>query len=56
MKVYEITQKQWREVMGSNTSYFEGDDLPVEGMSWNDAEEFVRRLNEKEGKNNLQET
>jgi len=34
---------------------FEGDDLPVEGMSWNDVEEFVRKLNEKEGKNNLQE-
>jgi len=45
---YEVTQKQWREVMGSNPSYFEGDDLPVEKVSWNDAQEFVRKFNEME--------
>jgi len=46
---YEVTQKQWREVMGSNPSYFKGDDLPVENMPWIDAQEFVMKLNEKEG-------
>ena len=46
---YEVTQAQWREVMGSSPSYFKGDDLPVEKVSWNDAQEFVRKLNEMEG-------
>ena len=48
---YEVTQKQWREVMGSNPSSFEGDDRPVEKVSWNDAQEFVKKLNEMEGTN-----
>ena len=30
---YEVTQKEWREVMGDNPSRFEGDDLPVEQVS-----------------------
>ena len=46
---YEVTQAQWREVMGNNPSYFKGDDLPVERVSWNDAQEFVKKLNEMEG-------
>lgn len=48
---YEVTQKQWRAVMGSNPSYFEGDDLPVEIVSWKDVQEFVKKLNGKEGTN-----
>ncbi len=48
---FEVTQEQWREVMGSNPSYFKGDDLPVEQVSWNDAQEFIEKLNEKEGTN-----
>lgn len=48
---YEVTQKQWMEVMGSNPSYFKfwGDDLPVDQISWNDVQEFIRKLNAKEG-------
>ncbi|MEJ2703804.1 MAG: formylglycine-generating enzyme family protein, partial [Sedimentisphaerales bacterium] len=46
----EVTQAQWRAVMGSNPSTFEGDDLPVEGVSWNDAVEFCEKLSRKEGK------
>ncbi|WP_440954009.1 formylglycine-generating enzyme family protein [Methanosarcina sp. Mfa9] len=46
---YEVTQEQWREVMGSNPSYFKGDDLPVEKVSWNDVQEFIEKLNEMEG-------
>ena len=49
MGKYEVTQKQWREIMGSNPSYSKGDDLPVENVSWNDVQEFIRKLNEKEG-------
>ena len=51
MGKYEVTQKQWREVMGDNPSYFKGDDLPVEKVSWNDAQDFIKKLNQKEGEN-----
>ena len=34
---YEVTQAQWRAVMGNNPSHFQGDDLPVEQVSWEDA-------------------
>ena len=43
---YEVTQAQWRVVMGNNPSGFEGDNLPVERVSWNDVQEFINRLNE----------
>jgi formylglycine-generating enzyme required for sulfatase activity len=46
---YEVTQKQWREVIGDNPCGFEGDDLPVEQVSWDDVQEFIKKLNEKEG-------
>ncbi|GFO96672.1 hypothetical protein ig2599ANME_0861 [groundwater metagenome] len=48
---YEVTQKQWRDVMGRNPSIDKGDDLPVEKVSWNDVQEFIKKLNEKEGMN-----
>ncbi len=48
---FEVTQKQWKEVMGNNPSNFKGDNLPVEGVSWNDVQEFIRKLNEKTGEN-----
>jgi formylglycine-generating enzyme required for sulfatase activity len=48
---YEVTQKQWQEVMGTNPSYFKGDNLPVENVSWNDVQEFIRKLNAQTGKN-----
>jgi formylglycine-generating enzyme required for sulfatase activity len=37
--------------MGSNPSYFKGDNLPVEKVSWNDCQEFIRKLNGLTGKN-----
>jgi formylglycine-generating enzyme required for sulfatase activity/predicted Ser/Thr protein kinase len=42
---YEVTQAQWQAVMRSNPSGFGGDNLPVERVSWNDAQQFIRRLN-----------
>jgi formylglycine-generating enzyme required for sulfatase activity len=48
----EVTQAQWRAVMGSNPSRFSqcGDDCPVEQVGWIDAQEFARRLSQKTGK------
>ncbi len=51
MGKYEVTEKQWREVTGNDPSHFKGDNLPVESVSWNDVQEFIRKLNEKEGTN-----
>ena len=48
---YEVTQKLWMAVMGSNPSYFKGDNLPVENVSWNDVQEFITKLNQKTGAN-----
>ncbi len=45
---YEVTQKQWQEVMGNNPSYFKGDDLPVEQVSWYDCVDFCNKLSQKE--------
>ena len=47
--VTEVTQAQWRAVMGNNPSRFSGDDRPVEMVSWSDAVEFCNRLSEREG-------
>lgn len=46
MGKYEVTQAQWEAVMGSNpASNKQGGNYPVESVSWNDAQEFIRRLN-----------
>jgi formylglycine-generating enzyme len=48
---YLVTQEEWKEIMGENPSYFKfkGDNLPVENVSWDDAQEFIRKLNAKTG-------
>ncbi len=48
---YEVTQSLWRAVMGSNPSPTKGDNGPVTNVSWNDCQEFLRRLNSLTGKN-----
>lgn len=48
---YEVTQAQWKAVMGSNPSKFSGcDNCPVEQVSWDDVQEFIRKLNSLTGK------
>jgi len=53
MQTTEVTQGQWRAIMGENPSSFKtcGDDCPVEQVSWNDCQNFIRRLKQKEGSN-----
>lgn len=51
MAKYEVTQAQWQEVMGDNPAHFTGPNNPVENVSWEDAQEFIRLLNAKEGHN-----
>jgi sulfatase modifying factor 1 len=42
---YEVTQAQYRKVMGVNPSAFPGDDHPVDSVTWADAQAFVKKLN-----------
>jgi len=50
MGKYEITQAQWKKVMRNNPSNFKGDTRPVERVSWDDVQKFLRQLNQKAGK------
>ena len=47
---YEVTQALWQSVMGSNPSYFKGDNLPVENVSCDDCQEFISKLNRMTGR------
>ncbi len=47
---YEVTQKQWKEIMGTNPSYYKDcDDCPVEQVSWDDVQQFLKKLSAKMG-------
>src|SRR5688572_10735614 len=45
MGKYEVTQAEWEALMGSNPSKFKGTDLPVEQVSWDDAQSFIKAMN-----------
>jgi formylglycine-generating enzyme required for sulfatase activity len=47
---YEVTQREWQEVMGSNPRSFKGDNLPVEKVSWLDVIEYCNRRSVREGR------
>jgi len=48
---YEVTQKEFQEVMGRNPSWFRGNNLPVEQVSWYDVVEYCNKRSQKEGLN-----
>lgn len=51
MGVHTVTQEQWLEIMGTNPSKFKGEkNLPVEKVSWDDCQEFIKKLADKEKK------
>ncbi|MDR1846492.1 MAG: SUMF1/EgtB/PvdO family nonheme iron enzyme [Bacteroidales bacterium] len=47
---YEVTQAEWVSIMGDNPSDHKGDSLPVENVSWDDVQVFIKKLNAKTGK------
>jgi formylglycine-generating enzyme required for sulfatase activity len=49
MGKYEVTQREWTAVMGSNPSHWKGDNLPVENVSWYDAIDYCNRRSQREG-------
>jgi formylglycine-generating enzyme required for sulfatase activity len=48
---YEVTQAQWEAIMDNNPSEFKGKMNPVENVRWTEVQEFIQRLNQKEGHN-----
>ena len=46
----EVTQALWQAVMGSNPSWFKGDNLPVDNVSWKDCQKFIKKLNKLTGR------
>lgn len=47
---YEVTQKEWKDIMGYNPSIFRGDKRPVECVSWDMAQLFIKKLNKRTGR------
>jgi len=47
MGKYEVTQEQWESVMGSNPSETKEAKFPVTNVSWNDCQDFIKKLNDK---------
>jgi formylglycine-generating enzyme required for sulfatase activity len=51
MGVHLVTQEQWQAVMGNNPSQFKGEkNLPVDNVSWNDCQEFIKKLRDEDKK------
>ncbi len=51
MSKMEVTQSQWRKVMGTSPSGFKGRNNPVENITWEDAQAYIKELNKETGMN-----
>ena len=49
MSETEVTQAQWKAIMGTNPSHFKGDNFPIDNISWNDIQKFLVLLNQQTG-------
>lgn len=49
ISAFEVTQREYQNIMGENPSNFKGDNLPVESITWYQAIEYCNKLSEKEG-------
>ena len=47
MGKYEVTQEQWEAVMGNDPRRNKGENMPITNVSWNDCQEFIKKLNDK---------
>src|SRR5258708_22079147 len=47
MSRYEVNQATWQKVIGANGSFFKGEQLPVEQVAWDEAQSFIKKLNER---------
>jgi formylglycine-generating enzyme required for sulfatase activity len=50
MGQFEVTQSQWQAIMVNNPSDLKGPDLPVDNVSWDDAQRFIKKLNDRSDK------
>ena len=50
MGAMEVTQAQWTDIMGRNSSFLKGDTLPVDQVTWEAVQDFLKKLSKKEGK------
>ena len=46
---YEVSQKDYQNIMGKNPSHFKGENLPVENVTWYDAAEYCNALSKAKG-------
>ena len=44
---YEVSQAQWKSVMGDNPSHFKGNDKPVDSVTWDDCQSFIKKVNNR---------
>lgn len=49
LAVRPVTQAEWRQIMGYNPSELTGDDLPIDSVSWDDCQAFLRKLSQRDG-------
>lgn len=47
MDIYEVTQAEYEKVMGTNLSMFKGSNLPVDGVTWDEANDYCQKMGKR---------